>query len=175
MTDMVQVPVSFWDKLTAFIIPKERETEPEREPAPVQPDNDGPSTDEYEAAITERDDLKAKLAEYESAQQKAERVARFAAELKETGYAELPEAHERLASMSDEDADWVLGEFKYLSAQIDLTKEIGGNNTPDEDLEPQDRFDAEIKRVQVEDKLGYNAAMKKVVADNPDLARDAGY
>ena len=71
MEDMVQVPVSFWDKVVGRIF-GEREHEPQPEPQPEPLTAETPDVDEYEAVKVERDNLAAELAAIKREREAAE-------------------------------------------------------------------------------------------------------
>lgn len=117
----VEVPKSFWEKLTAWF--DKQMVTPEAPPALVQPD-----TEALDALTAERDQLKAQITAIEAEKAHAARIEQLTVELKETK-AE-PNA-EMLAGMTPEQSEWVMTQFKALSAQIAandvITQELGSS------------------------------------------------
>ena len=161
--ETVQVPKSFWEKLTAWWDKSMvTQAEPPAPPAPIV------DVEALTAALAERDELAAKLAEIEAMKVQAERVEKYRAELVDTK-AE-PNA-EMLASMTDEQAAWVVAQLKALSNQIAtndaITQELGSEGT--NDLSGAELLDATIKRVASERGLFYQDAMMAVRVEHPEL------
>ena len=169
MSESVQVPASLWEKiLTALNIGK-----PEITPDPVpkpKPEPEIPA--EMRAAIAERDALKAKLEEIDKQAALRGRVEKFQAELKDV---KAPEgAAEKLSAMTDEQASWVVEQFKAMGAQIDtgaLFKEKGSAGSGADN--PQIALHAAITAVMAEKKVDYNKAFEVVRAEHPELIQAA--
>jgi uncharacterized membrane-anchored protein YjiN (DUF445 family) len=157
----VKIPMSLWEKFLSVVhIGGEPKPEPEKEVVEViKPPED------YEA-------LKVKVTEFEAekvrleaeAAQKA-RVESFAAQLKET------KVGEGLASMTDAQAEWVLTQFKALSAQVkesNLTGEIGstGEAVP---TDPREALDKAILAKAAELKSDYVTAYHALASEKPEL------
>lgn len=163
MNDTVQIPMSLWEKLQARLFPAPEQPEIEPEPAPV-------SVEGYEAAVAERDEYKAKLEALEAQATRQARVDNFAAQLKETkaaGEAEM------LAGMTDEQAEWVITQFKALSAQIEdtvLLKEVGTDQSNDLPEDPKAAIHQMASAYATENKVGYDAAVTAVIKEHPELA-----
>lgn len=162
--ETVEVPKTWWESLSA-IFKRAAEPEPPEAPAPA---DDG--ADKFAAITAERDQYRAELEEMKAEAQKRQRVDGFAAQLAETK-AE-PNA-EMLASMTDDQATWVIQQFKALSAQINesaLTGEIGseGAGLP---TDPVAAFDQAVKAYAAEHKLEYAQALQRVAVEQPDLYR----
>lgn len=159
--ETVEIPKTFWEKLTAWW-DKSMVTQ---EPEPVQIVQD---VEALNAAIAERDALAAKLAEIEAMKAHTERVEKMRAAIVETN-AE-PNA-EMLASMTDEQAEWVMVQLKALSAQVEandkLTQEIGSEGT--NDLSGAELLDATIKRYAAEHGVFYQDALIAVRKEHPEL------
>lgn len=128
---------------------------PAEQPAPVVP------ADELTAAITQRDELKAKLEALEAQQQHAARVEKFAADLATTKAEAKPEI---LASMTDEQAAWVVTQFKALSAQINESALLGEKGSEGDGLpsDPKAALDAAARAIMAEKKVDYSAALRLV-------------
>lgn len=165
MSETVEVPTSLWNKVEAFfsrLLEREEklpEAEPEVEPA-TEPD-------QFEVVIAERDEYKSKLEALESERAKAARVEQFAAQLADVKI----DGAEMLASMTDEQADWVLQQFKALSAQVDETKitgEIGGDGDPLPE-QPRLKLDAMAKARAAEKQIDYVSAVRELALEQPDL------
>jgi len=162
MSEMVQVPESFWSKVMARLFPEPEDTPPE--PAPQV------ETEQFAALTKERDELKAEIDALKAEQVKQARIDKFTAELKETK-ADQEGMVEILATLPDEQAAKVLQQFKALSAQIkesNLTGEIGSDGDG-EDPDPKGAFVAAIKEKQ-EAGLSYDAAVQAASAERPELA-----
>lgn len=169
MTDTVTVPAGLWEKFMSKLFPDKPE---EDAPAPVEALSTDPpeQPDKYEALAAERDQYKAELDALKAEADKKARVDAFAAQLAETK-AE-PNA-EILASMTDEQAAWVVQQFKALSAQVNesaLTGEIGseGKGLP---TDPAAALDLAVKAFAAEHKLEYAQALQRVAVEQPELYR----
>ena len=168
MTDTVQIPASLWEKFLAKLFPPVPD-EPRPEPEPKKPEG----VEVYEAAVRERDEYKAKLATLEAEATKKARVDQFAAQLKET---KVGEGADILAGMTDEQANWVITQFKALSVQIKesaLLDEIGTvkPNTLPED--PRLALHQIVLAHMGEKKVDYNTALATVMAERPELVQAA--
>lgn len=164
MTETVAVPANLWDKFMAWFDRSTAEPDPPATPV-VEPEK-------FEALQKERDDLAARIMTLEAEQAKQARIDAFAAQLKET---KVSEGAELLAAMSDEQAAWVVQQFKALSAQINesaLLGEIGSDGAGAEQA-PGVAFDAAIRAKMETDKLDYFAAAEAVALVNPELAKAA--
>lgn len=166
MTDeTVQVPKGLLDRFMAIFDKRMSEPEtPEPAPAPVVPDE---FKAQFESATKERDEFKARLDAMEAEKVKAARVEHFGAQLKET---KVSEGAEILAAMSDEQAAWVVTQFKALSAQVNESalfseKGTSGGAAPT----TLEALDAAIKGKMADAKLDYNAALIALRQEKPDL------
>jgi hypothetical protein len=167
--DTINIPVTLWDKLKAAIHIGGAETivnnvaEP---PAPVVI----AETEEFKAAIAERDEFKAKYEAQQAESAKKARIDKYTAAVKET---KAEQKAELLASMTDEQADWVVSQFKALSAQIAandaLTHAVGTENENDLSADPEVSIDAQVKALAAEKKVNYGAALQMFAAAHPDL------
>lgn len=167
MVDTVEVPTSLWAKVEAFFSRllegevKQAEPEPEVEPA-QEPDT-------FAVVQAERDEYKAKLEQYEADKARLARVDAFAAKLQGTKVA--AGGAEMLASMTDEQAEWVMQQFAALSAQVDetaITGEIGSQGDPLPE-NPRLRLDALAKARASDKHISYEAAIRELAAEQPDL------
>ena len=151
----LEVPQSFWDKLTANFSPK--------------PEGEAPEPEKYAAVEKERDGYKAEVEQMKADTANAENMAAIQAEFntEEFGFSfielgKAKESAEMLARMEEDVRDWVLTNFKALSKQIDesgLTGEIGDSGA-DGGADPAEAFNAAVMAIQAEDpKLTYNTAM----------------
>lgn len=167
--ETVTVPVSWLDRLFG------REPEPEPEPTPT-PEPVGVEPDKFDALKKERDDMAAKLQAMEAEQKRGERVAQFAAELKETVLDDDAEVHELLADMGDQAAaQAILTKFKALSSQIvesNLTNDIG-NSGGGPATDPDTAFDVAIQE-KVGEGMTYQDAAALVARENPELYKAWG-
>lgn len=163
MTESVTIPASLWDKFMAKLFPDKPAEEP-----PAPPEVKEPEQDNFAALSAERDEYKARLESLEAEAARKSRIDGFAAQLAETK-AE-PNA-EILAGMTDEQAAWVVQQFKALSAQINesaLTAEIGseGAGTP---ANPYQALDLAVRAKMADAKVNYAAALQMVGKERPEL------
>lgn len=159
MTETVQVPVSFWEKFLARF-----EREPEQ---PEQPQKNDGQPERFDALQAERDELAAKVQAMEAEKEQAARVDAFAVQLKET---KVSAGADVLAGMTDEQAEWVMQQFKALSAQIDesaLTQPVGSDGAGADN--PLEILQAKIGEVMQAEGVDYSAALRKVQATEPNL------
>lgn len=164
MTDeYVQVDKGLWATIQERLFKSAPEDAPQPEPAPVV------ETDEFEAMAQERDEYKAKLDALVAEQERARKVQSFVTELDNTEFADDTEVAEKLAELSEEQAEWALEKFRALSARIesDLTREIG-DDTP-APANDRDALDIAIKAKAKEAGVDYNAAMTLVREEQPEL------
>jgi phage I-like protein len=161
MEENIQMPKSFWDKFVAPLLDRKPETQVvEKTP------------EDYEATKQERDEYKSKLAAIEAEKNRAGRVEKFTAALKETKV--NFELSELLADLPEEKADAILKEFKALSAQIDESKLTGETGVQGEaETDPKAAFNAAVLAIAAEKKINYNAAFEHVKASSPDLFKAA--
>jgi len=142
------------------------EPAPEPEPEPEQ----GIEPEEFEAAVKERDEYRAKWEALEAEGKRKEKVEHFVAELPEGDIFSTEDA-ELLADLDEETAEKVLARFKALGAQLaendELTEEKGSSAGGEED--PRKALDGQIKAYAEEHKLDYNAAMKQLAVEKPEL------
>jgi len=170
MTENVTVPAKLWDKFMAWFDTNstpEPKPEPKPDPAPVI------DVDKFEALTAENKELKEKFEAQRLEAELSGRVEKYAAQIAETK-ATTDGAGEMLASMNDDQAVWVLTQFKALSEQIDesaLTGEVGsiGDAPPDN---PKDKLDAAITAKMEEAKVDYNEAYRLVYAEQADLVKE---
>lgn len=153
-----------WEKLLSRFTVTQSESEPEALQAET------PAVD-YTAVVAERDEYKAQVEQMQADQARRERLAHFGAELGKTKAA--ADGAEMLASMTDEQAGWVLQQFRALSAQVDegaLVGEIGsaGAAIPDD---PRMALDQAVQAYAAEHKTSYPDALLAVIKANPDLAQ----
>lgn len=160
----VKIPMSLWEKFLSVVhIGGEPKPEPEKETVEViKPPED------YEV-------LKVKVTEYEAEKQRMEadlaqkaRVENFAAQLKET---KVAEGADILAGMTDAQAEWVMTQFKALSAQVqesNLTGEIGstGEALP---ADPKEALNKAILAKAEELKSDYVTAYHVLASEKPEL------
>jgi hypothetical protein len=183
MSEMTQVPTSWFDKFTAFMFGKLDEPEtPETQTREPEPQTPPPAPqvepDKFAALEQERDDLKAKAEQYaaeveklKADQAKAQRVAHFAAEFKDTALSDSADLHELLTAVDEEVAGKLLVHFKALSEQVrvgNITQPMGGSGNPEGEREQTP--DEYIQEMMKEDKnLTYLQAFDKAKAARPEL------
>lgn len=167
-TDMVSVPLSWFDKLMG------RGNTP-AEPAPVTPEAQAaPAVDveKFNALQAQAEQYKAEIENMKAQAARAERVDKFTAAVKATK-AEITGLPELLADLSDEKAELILTRFRALSAQIDesaLTAERGRTGAEVVHT-PAQALDAVVNAKMQELKITYGAALDVVKAQNPELVR----
>lgn len=177
MSDTVQVPVSFWERmLDAFNFGNQ-------EPEPTPPQREQVEPDEF-AAIKARADeadkfradfeaAQAKIAELEAEQAHANRVAQFSAQLAETNLKGDAEFAATLAGLEDEQAQAILQRVKALSAQADksLEKDVGasGDGTGGDKIAA---FEALVQE-KIKSGMGRTQAYAAVIAEHPDVYGEA--
>ncbi|MBU2249084.1 MAG: phage protease, partial [Gammaproteobacteria bacterium] len=156
--ETVEVPKSFWEKFTAWF--DHRMEEPAAAPEPeIEPE-------QFAAIAAERDEYKARIEALEAEEALKARVEKFGAILTETKLD--PEAAGTLAGMTDEQADWVVQQFKALSAQIKesaLISEIGTEQEAEVFDNPVLALDAAIHRIMEAEKVDYAVALSKAPAE----------
>lgn len=173
MSDTVQVPANLWEKFMANLFPSpEDEVVPEEKPEPEV------DVSQFESALSERDEYKAKLEKLEAEREREERMSALSSEFDtdEFGAAyqdigEDEEANEILLGMEDEQRDWVLSKFKAMSAQIDesaLVEErgTGGSGHEITDVEELNSF---ISNQAKEKGISYKEAMRTVRQEMPEV------
>jgi phage I-like protein len=166
MNENVTIPQSLWDKFIAPLFAKEPEVkEIVKE---VEPED-------YAATKIERDELKAKIAEQETAVARGARVEKFTADLKETKAD--PALADLLADLPEEKAEAIMRQFKALSAQVDetaLTEEKGSDGASGLATDdPQAAFNAAVLSISQEKGIYYHVAFEQVKKDQPDLFKAA--
>ena len=162
--EVVSVPASLWEKMTAVF-----DREPEPEPA-EQPDPEV-TVEEFEAKVKEAEEYKAKLEALEAEGRMKARVEELAAEFEEIdALKEDAELFEKLAGLSEEDAAFVIQRLKAVGAQVEesLTEETGSDGEAVDD-NPKLAYHAEIERVSKEQEVDYATAMQIVNDTNPAL------
>lgn len=157
----VQAPPAWWEKFTAWF------AKTVEEPAQVET----AIPEDYTVAVAERDDLRAKLAQIEADKARAAQVEHFQAALAEV---EMEEGAEMLASMTDDQAAWVLANFKAIRAQAEtshLFAEVG--TTQPAPTDPQAALEAAIQ-AEVSSGKTYPQAVMTLAQKSPELFAAAG-
>ena len=101
--------------------------------------------------------------------------------VQKTVNAELGERNALLASMTDEQADWVVQQLKALSAQVkagalfDEQGRTGAEPDPFDGMAPRQKLDAMASKRASEKNISYFDALREVGQENPELAKSAGY
>lgn len=124
-----------------------------------------------QAKAAEVDLLASRIATMEAEQAKRARLDRFSAEVGKTKAAK-DGAAEHLASMTDEQAEWVLRQFTALSAQIDesaLLGERGAAGGGPVVNDPAHALNAAVTAKMSEKGLPWLAAFEVVKVEQPDL------
>ena len=160
--DNVSIPTPLWEKFLAVLhIGGAEKPEPQPEPEPVIPE-------EYAAAMVERDALKAEIERKDAEAAHKARVDAFAAQLAEVKI----DGAEMLAGMTDDQAEWVMQQFKALSAQVKesaLFEEVGSDQ-PGEELSANDV----VLKYAADHGMSYVDAFNAVRAENPALFVQGG-
>ncbi len=166
-TNIVALPESLLDKLMALV---GRTPEPATLEAATE---SGPSADEFAAVTQERDRLEAEIEQMKAEGEQAERIERFSAAIAETPISGDEKAASILAGMSDEQSEWVVTQFKALSAQIDeskLTGNIGASGKETDGADnAADALDQAVQAYASEHKVSYNEALAALRTEQPDL------
>lgn len=170
--EMVQVPVTFWDKMTAALFPPKEERQPEGKPEP-QPTP--PQADNAQLAViaAENERLATEVEKLKAEQARNKRVAHYAAELQKTVFEGDAELAGVLASMPDEQAAVLATRFKAVAAQEKLaavTKPVGG--TGDADGTPQETLHDVTLKYAAEHKVSYPVALEATMKARPELVKD---
>lgn len=173
MQENISVPKAWLEKVMEFLTPKKTD-EPPVVPPPIE------ETEQFKAAIREREDYKAKLAALETEDKARELKATLAAQLQNKEdygmvYVELKAAQEAsdvLATMDDAQREWVMRNFKAYIAQIDeskLTGETGKENAPPIGDNPRAEFDALVQKIVKEKSINYVDAFNVAKTTHADL------
>ncbi len=134
--------------------------------------------------MKERDDFRAKYEAMQADIKVKELKAEIVGKLQKKDdfgmvYVELKaadEAAQMMATMSPEQRDWCMRNFKAFIAQADESKLIGENgkeNAPSIDENPKAEFNAQVEKVVTEKKLSYLDAMEVVKGTHADLFQAA--
>ncbi len=175
----IQVPKSFLETLLGYLQPKKDET-----PEPPTPETPVTETAEFKATATERDNFKAQLEALKLEAATKEVKATLVAQLQKKedygmAYVELGTAEEaagQLASMTDVQREWVMRNFKALTAQIDesnLTGETGSERDAVIGENTKAEFDAQIKKIMQEKSINYVDAFNLAKTTHADLFKAA--
>lgn len=191
MTDTIQVPANWLEKLLDRFTAKGPEPQPDPTPAPQQQAPEPqPHVEQFTALQQERDNLTAELgaAKAEVERLKAERQreqtrTQLVAELRDqqrfggmfTELAAANEAADVLGGMTDEQRAWVVKHFSALANQVKasaLFSERGssGEGAP---ANPVQALHAAVSAVMTERKVDYAAALDLIAAEQPGLIEAA--
>jgi len=173
-TEMIQVPMTFWDKLTArFFEPPIAPPEPALK---LTPPVETPQVDvaQLTALQSERDNYAAKVAEYEAKiqtmeteRQHAARVEHFASEFKATALADSNDLHTLLAGIDETTAAALVIKFRALAAQAaDVTRQVGGDSN--DDVQGKGLHDM-VVAYSIEHKTDYQTSFAAVTKERPEL------
>lgn len=181
--EMVQVPTSLWEQLTAKLLGRKLD-EPAGEPPKTDPKAEVIEVEKFNALKKERDEFEAKVKAIEAETARKAEVAKLVAELQKKdekgkelfgmSYVELGKAEEAatmLASMTPEQREWCMRNFKAYAAQIDYSKVLGEKGKEGgQPVDPVTAMDAAIKaEMKADPKLNYASAMDVVRAKSPEL------
>ena len=163
MNDKFEVPLTVWDKLTAFIDSRIHPAEPVK--VEVIPED-------YTIAKQERDEYKAIIEKQKAEVELKARVDKFAVDLNEIKVA--PELANILATLADEAAAAVMKQFKAMSEQINVTAIAQEVGSPAEAIDdPKVAFNAAVLAVVKEKGINYNAAFEHVKNTQADMFKSA--
>ena len=166
--ETVQVPKGLMEQLTALFKPVVKAAE---QTATVT------IPEEYTAAVAERDQLKAQIAQIEADKLRVETVTRLGADLRSDKFGQefagtaAEDAASVLAGMTGEQAGWVMTRLAAMSKRIDysaVTAEMGtdGANTI---TDPRQAFAAAVESKMKGTKMSYQDAYALVKNEAPDL------
>lgn len=166
--ETVQIPKNFWDSVVSKFT-----AQPE-EPEPVIV----AETDEFKAAVQERDTFKAELDGLKAQAERDELNSVIVNDLQDKeNYGAVfvekdaaQEAAEMLAGMDKSQREWVSHMFKSFIAQIDesaLTAEKGSNQEADAD--PAKAFNAAVTAIRKDKSVSYNDALAIARTEHSDL------
>lgn len=178
MSEVVEVPKTFWDSVVdLFQSPGTKEEE--------QPEKEVPEVDveKFEAIQSERDEFEAQIeamkAEQEREELEAEILGEFDTEEYGAAYQEMAEDEDMvgmLAEMGEDQREWVLTQFRALSAQIKeggLTKEHGTSGDGIDAESPREQLDIVVSQRANEKEVSYGAALKEIEREQPELVKEA--
>jgi Mu-like prophage I protein len=176
MQENISVPKSFLETLLGFLQPK-REEPPTPEPTKPTPVTE---TAEFKAAVKEREDYKVQLETLKLEAATKETKAKLVAQLQKKedygmAYVELGAAEEaagQLASMTDIQREWVMRNFKALTAQVDeskLTGEEGSERGAPIGENPRAEFNAHVEKIAKEKVIPYADALNIAKTTHADL------
>lgn len=162
MQENISVPKSFLETLLGYLQPKKEET-PSPPAPPVTPVEE---TEQFKAAVIERETYKAQLETIKADNAMKEQRQALTAQLQKREnygmvYTELSAADEAatvLATMSDQNREWVMRNFKAFIAQIDeskLTGEVGSSTSSVSDEDPKSRYNALVLKIAQEKSINY--------------------
>jgi hypothetical protein len=162
MSENVSIPTNLWERFVSWLDRTMAEPEPASEPETPQVPED------YSAALAERDQYKAELERIRLEAEHKARLDSFSAKIE--GLA-VEQNAEMLASMTDEQADWVIAQLAALSAQVKtndvLTQEIGSSKEPE--AMGAEAVNKAIEAYAAEHKLTYPQAFDALRRERPEL------
>ena len=181
MQENISVPKSFLETLLGYLQPKKQEApELPESPEPVKVEE----TEQFKAAIKEREDYKAQLdaikAESEAKELKASIVTQlqkredFGAVYESLDAATDAASH--FAALPADEREYFTRTIKALIAQIDeskLTGEEGKENAPAIGGDPKAEFGAQVEAIMKEKSIGYVEAFSVAQATHADLFKAA--
>ena len=181
MQENISVPKSFLETLLGYLQPKKQEApELPESPEPVKVEE----TEQFKAAIKEREDYKAQLdaikAESEAKELKASIVTQlqkredFGAVYESLDAATDAASH--FAALPADEREYFTRTIKALIAQIDeskLTGEEGKENAPAIGGDPKAEFGAQVEKIMKEKSIGYVEAFSVAQATHADLFKAA--
>lgn len=169
MTDeTISVPKTLMEQLAALF-----------KPAVAKVDETVPVTvDEYSAIKSEAEKLRAELDQYHAQKAHETAVAKYSAYLQSDRFGQeftgnaSGNAAEMLASMSTEQADWILERLAAMAARIDYSKLSAiGTDSSHAAGDPRQAFAAAIDAKMTANKMSYQDAYTLVKNEAPDLFR----
>jgi hypothetical protein len=173
--EMYSVPKSLWDKFFSWFDRVSTVSEPVTSALETL---DITLTEEYKAAIQERDQAKAELEKLQAEQVKKDQFTALVSELQGERFgsvyvslATAEEAAGMLSGMTQDQREWVMRNFSALVAQVNesqLTGEIGSTGAG-ADPDPMKALNAAIEAKMAEKSVRYPDAYAMVRAEQPEL------
>ena len=169
-TNDEMVSVSALDKIFSWAFSaKQDEVKPEQKPEQEPPEPQEDYAAQVETLQTENEQFKAKVAAFEAAGKRQERVDHFAA-----GFEEVEVNHDLygiLADIPEEQAEQLMVIIKAIAEQArvaNLTEDVGGAGANIEG-DPVAAFDAAVKKVMNDEAISYPKAMDIVKVAQPEV------
>jgi hypothetical protein len=161
----VSVTESFFERLVNRVFDRSQEDAPKADNLTA-----GVNLEEFSALQARKAELEAEIVRLQNEQEFAARLDKFSAKIASTKVA-MDGAALMLASMTSEQAEWTLTQFKALSAQIDesqLTAGIGKSGV-ELSTDPQEKLNVAIKARMAANNTDYLTAFNQLREQDPEL------